>query len=99
MHSQIKHHTARLRKLLKHLLGPKLSLKLSELPQLERLFRSTESGLKILHFHYQIHFLFTCSLKKKNYDRIETREKISHIPSFTTPVLPCHLILPFVGRF
>lgn len=74
MNSQIKHHTARLRELLKHLLSPKFYLKLSKLPQLEWLFGSTESWLRILHFHY--HY----PLKKKSYDRLKLGEKLALYP-------------------
>lgn len=59
MNSQIKHHTARLRELLKCLLSPKLYPKLSKLPvrmAIEWQFWRTGTWLRILHFHCRIHF-------------------------------------------
>lgn len=88
MNSQIKHHTARLRELLKCLLSPKLSPKLSKLP-VRMAILAHRNLAQNFTLSLSDTFLLTYALKKKkkkNYDRVGTRKKISLILPFMIPL-------------
>lgn len=97
MNSQIKHHTARLRELLKRLLSPKLYPKLSELPVRKAILvhRNLAQNFTL---SLSDTFLLTCALKKKKrktMTELKLGEKLAFMIRVLLPAL-CPSSSPYI---